>query len=187
MPLSGKCEGLPENFPEIEDTPRLYLRGKSPGLKTQTNQLCDSGPVTTPLWACFFLLQMSKLGQIPVIQGLGSLWGRAGGALLQLVVTHKLLCPQQPQVLGKQGGPLPQPGPSTALRRPNCEQASSRQLPPSSAPASTLGRCPLCCNVPIWHLSLLNGHQTHQLSDGVILSPGSISNLANENAVSGTN
>lgn len=54
---------------------------------------------------------MSKLGQIPVTQGLGSLWGKAGGELLRLVVTHKLLCLQQPQVLGKQGGPLPQPGP----------------------------------------------------------------------------
>lgn len=72
-----------------------------------TSQLCVSGPVSAPLWAYFFLLQMSKLGRIPLTQGLGSLWGKAGGELLQLVVSHKLLCLQQAQVLAKLGGPPP--------------------------------------------------------------------------------
>lgn len=96
-------------------------------------------------------------GQISMTRGLGSLWGEAGGELLQRVVTHKLLCPQQPQVLVKQGGPLPQPGPEPITEKAQLGTPfpPDRCPHPVPQPASALGRCPLCCSVPIWHLSLL--------------------------------
>lgn len=78
----------PASAPSLPEVPLclknagVHPRGKSPSLNSQTNQLCDSQLVSTPLWDCFFLLQMSKLHQIHFTWDVSSLLGKAGGELL---------------------------------------------------------------------------------------------------------